>query len=147
MRASSIPIQRQFNGPWFRENLCQSQPRIGLLGMRDLFRSSSGHDAAAMDSSIGTKVDNPVGRFDDIQMMLDNDYRVSQVCQSAENVQQFLYIVEMQSGRRFVEYVKCLSGGATAQFFRYFDALCFAPRERRGRLAQADITQTYVHEC
>ena len=44
--------------------------------MRDLLRRAFGHHLAACRASLGTEVDDPVGRLDDIQMMLDYEHDI-----------------------------------------------------------------------
>src|SRR5712671_33288 len=86
-----------------------------LLIARDLLRSTGGNYLATHVAALGSHVDQPVGGFDDIEIMLDNQQRRSRLKQFAKRGQQLGDIVEMQSGRWLIEDVE--------------NALIFSPRE------------------
>src|SRR5690242_2525994 len=79
-------------------------------------------------------------------MMFDNDYCVSEVCQSAENIEQLFHVVEMQAGSRFVENIDGFTGRPPAQLFGQLDALGLTSREGCRGLTEADVTQADIHE-
>ena len=99
-----------------------------------------------MNATVGSQVDNPVGRLNDVQMMLDNNHRVAKVCQSMEHVKQLLHVIEMQARGGFVENVERLSGRPLAEFARKLDALRFSAGESRCGLAQPDIAEAHVDQ-
>src|SRR5689334_21401316 len=78
--------------------------------------------------------------------MFDNDYRVAEVCQPIEDVQQLLDVVEMQASRGLIQDVQRLSGRSPAQFLGQFDALSLTARQSRSRLSQADVAQSNIDE-
>src|SRR5207249_7744990 len=105
------------------------------------------HKAAALRSSLRSEIDDPVRCLNDVEMMLDNDHRVSKVCQPTENVQKLFNIIEMQASRGFVENIKSFSRCAPAQFFRQFNPLSFTAGQCGCRLAKTDVTQSHINEC
>ena len=70
-----------------------------------LLGRASGNDAAAAVAAFRPEVDHPVGGLDDIQIVLDDDHRVSRVAQAVEDVQQQADVVEMQAGGGLIQYV------------------------------------------
>ena len=91
---------------------------------------------AAAFAGLGPHVDHPIGRLDHVQIVLDHDHRVAQVDQPVEHVQQPGEVVEVQAGRRLVEQIERPAGVGPGQLGRQLDALRFAARERRRRLAE-----------
>ena len=85
-----------------------------------LAATSSGVPAAttqaAAGAGLGAEVDDPVGRLDHVQVVLDHDDRVAQVHQPVEHVEQLVNVVEVQAGGRLVEEVervgRCWAGPA-----------------------------------
>ena len=63
----------------------------------------------AADARLGAEVDDPVGRLDHLEVVLDDDDRVAQVGQAVEHVEQLADVVEVQPGRRLVEDVERLA--------------------------------------
>src|SRR6266508_4052982 len=83
----------------------QKLTRVGGTHCGDLFRSAFRHDAAAGVPSFGAEVDDPVGRADHVEVVLDDDDRVSLFRQRAKNGKQLLDVVEVETGRRLVEQI------------------------------------------
>ena len=59
--------------------------------------------AAAGLAALGTEVEDPVRRADHVEVVLDDDQRVTCLEQALERTEQLRDVVEMQSGRRLVE--------------------------------------------
>ncbi len=72
---------------------------------RNLFRRSGRHYGSPVRTTSGAQINHPVGGLNHVQMMFDNNYRVPKVCQSIEDVQEFLHIIEMKTSRGLVENV------------------------------------------
>ncbi len=53
---------------------------------------------------------------------------------------------DVQAGGGFVQQVERAPGGAPAQLFGQLHALGFTPRERGGRLAELQVSQTHVRQ-
>ena len=90
--------------------------RVGSPDARELFRGPLPHELAPFGSAFGSQVDDPVGAFDHIQIVLDHNDRIARVNQLLKNTHQFADIIKMQAGRGFVEDVK----GAARCSFREF---------------------------
>ncbi|MNT06822.1 hypothetical protein D3C72_1415040 [compost metagenome] len=76
--------------------------------------------------------------------MLDDDDGVAVVDQFLKHLQQLAGVLEMQAGRRLVEDVEGLAGGAAGQFLGQLDPLGLAARQGGGRLADLDVAQTHA---
>ena len=75
---------------------------------------------------VWAEVNDPVCRFDHIEIMLDDHYGIAAVAKTVKHTQKLTYIVEVKPGRGFVQDIKCLSGIPFGQFSGQFDALGFA---------------------
>src|SRR5205814_10125258 len=75
---------------------------IGLLIARQGFGRAGGDDASAAFAALRAQINDPVGLLDDVEVVLDDDDGVAEVCQAAEHVEQLLYVVEVQSRGGFV---------------------------------------------
>ena len=56
-------------------------------------------------TALGSEIDDPVGRLDDIEIVLDYHHGITLVAQSLQNEQQLRDIVKMQTGGRPIEDV------------------------------------------
>ncbi len=97
--------------------------------MRDDFSTSA--------AASGPEIDDPVGAFDDVEVVFDDDERVAGVPQSDQDTEQGFDVGEMQAGGRLVEKVEGPPGRAFAELACELDALRLAAGERRGALARA----------
>ena len=80
----------------------------GLTGMagrtaRDFFRGAFGNNFATLIAGIGTKIDDPVSAFYDLQVVLDNQHGVARVDEPLEYIQQHADILKVQTGGWFVK--------------------------------------------
>ena len=57
-------------------------------------------------AGFGAEVDHPVGRGDDVEVVLDDDQRVALVGQAMEDREQAVDVGEMEARRRLVEDVE-----------------------------------------
>ena len=117
-----------------------TRTRCHLLGR------ALGHDAPAASAALGAQVDDPVGRLDDVEVVLDDDDGVAVVDEPVQHLQQLLDIGEVQAGGGLVEDVDGAAGGPLGQLGGQLHALRLAARERRRRLAQADVAEADVDE-
>src|SRR5262249_55960029 len=104
------------------------QRREELPGVRsfcagDRFGCPFGDDAAAGASALGTEVDDVVGAFDDIEVVLDDDDRVAHGHEPIENAEQLFDVVEVQARRRLVEDVERAARLALAELAAQLDSL------------------------
>ena len=121
------------------------KPRRVAAGVpRDFVGRALGDQLATAGTGLGPEVDDPVGRLDHLEVVLDDDHRVAQVGQAVDHVQQLADVVEVQAGGRLVEDVKGLARVGPRQLGGQLDALGLAAGERRRGLAQRNVTQAHV---
>src|SRR5512145_1645433 len=128
------------------DDFFQKIARGGIFVSGDLFHGSHGDDPAAAGAAFGTQIDNVIGGFDDVQIVLDDYHSVAHIHQAHQHVEQFLDIGKMQADGRFIQNIQGVAVDALAQFAGELDALRLAAGKRRGRLSQADVTQAHVNQ-
>ncbi len=116
----------------------ESLTRVGFFVAGYLFRRALSHDAASRLSAFGTEIDHPIGLFNDVEVVLDDQHGIAEVHQAIQDVHELLHVVEMQAGGGLIEDVKSAAGLAAGQLARQLDPLRFAAGKRGGRLAQFD---------
>ena len=79
-------------GPARQQGL-QELPRIAALDAHHGFGAALGDDLAAAVAAFGAEVQDPVGRLDDVEIVLDHHDRVSCVHQSLQDLQETLEVV------------------------------------------------------
>ena len=67
-----VTIGPAVRSPIQMQNARQGLSGIRLLAARDLLGSALGHDAPASLAAFRTKIDNPIGLFDDVQVVFDD---------------------------------------------------------------------------
>lgn len=68
---------------------------VGVLG--EVFGGAGGDDLAAILAAFGAHVDNPVGGFDDVEVVLDDDHGVAAIDELAKDFEQTADIVGVES--------------------------------------------------
>src|ERR1700738_4287303 len=99
---------------------------IGFFVPRNLLGSALRHNSAAFFAAFGTKIDDPVGIPDHVQIVLDDDDGVTEVSKPVQNVEQLANIVKMQAGGGLIQQVKSSPSLSFAQLTRQLDALRLA---------------------
>ena len=97
-----------------------------FLELGDLFWASGGDDGTTVVAALGTEVDEVVGGFDNVHIMLDDDYGIASVDQTMQDYEQAFDIGEVQAGSRLIEYVERLTGIGSAELGGELEALSFA---------------------
>ena len=69
----------------------------------NILRRSLRHKPLAFVPGFGTEINHPIGAFDDIEVVLDHDDRVTRVNEALKDFQEHAHVVEVQAGRRLVE--------------------------------------------
>ena len=128
------------------EDIRQKLPCVRFSAPRDFFRSPLRHDASPARSTFRSKVDDVVGRLDDVEVVLDDYNRVALIDKLVQHVEQLVGVLEMQAGRRLVENVERRAGAPPRQLLRELDPLRLAPAQRRRRLAELDVAEPDVLE-
>src|SRR5690242_6880490 len=108
------------------QHLAQIPAGVARRTAGDLFGSAGCDDAPAAIAPLGSEIDDPVGRLDYIQVVLDHHHRVARVAQAVQHLEKQLDVVEMETGCRLVQYVEGAPGIALGELERELDALRFA---------------------
>ena len=114
--------------------------------MSQFFGAPRSHEAPASFSSIGTKIDDVIRCFDDIQVVLDDHDRVAQGNQVIQNLEKLLDILKMKTRGGLVQQIEGLSRVPLAQFPGEFQALGLSSREGRGGLPQSYVSQAHIQK-
>src|SRR6185437_2267433 len=117
-----------------------------LIHLRNLLRSSLGDEAAAAGAAFGPEINDPVGGFDDIEIVLDDEHGVAQIHQRLQDPKQVLDIFKVQAGCRLVEQIEGAAGLPAAELAGQLDALRFAAAHGGGALAKVEIAQADLTE-
>ena len=99
-----------------------------------------------MFPAFGAQINDPIGLFYYIQVVLDDDDGVAEVCQAVEDFEQLAHVVEVEPGGGLVKNVERAARLPLAQLTRELDALRLASRERGRRLAQMQIAVRNPHD-
>ena len=106
------------------------------LNCYKLFRPAFGDDLSARSTTFWAEVDDPVGGFDDIEIMFNDDQRVAGIHEFVEDGEQFLDVFEMQAGRRLIHNVEHVFGRSIFEFSRNLEPLGLAAGEGGRGLAK-----------
>jgi hypothetical protein len=90
----------------FGEQATQEVAGIGLLVLGYLFRRSFGDYAPTSFTAFGSEVDDPVGTLDDFQVMLDHDNGVPGINKALQDLEQAIYVREVQTRRRLIQDIE-----------------------------------------
>src|SRR5690349_21999274 len=96
----------------------QSLSGPGFFGAGDEFGRTLGDDAAAAFAAFRAEINDPVGLFNDVEVMLDDEYGVAKVNEPLQNVEKLSHVVEMQAGGGLVEDIERAAGLAFGKFAR-----------------------------
>ena len=89
-----------------------------------------------------THVDNPVGGFDDVEIVFNDNHGIAAVDEFAEDFEEAIDVVGVETGSWLVEDVEGFAGAAAGEFGGEFDALGFAAGEGGGGLTEFDVAET-----
>src|SRR5206468_2238469 len=102
--------------PAIRQNRYQVLSGITLGLARHVFRSSLRDNAPARLAAFRAEINDPIRRFDDIEVVLDDEQRVARGAEFEQHFQQLGHVREMQSRRRLIENVEGPARLLAAQF-------------------------------
>ncbi len=77
------------------QNGLQVLTGVRTLDQCDLFRCAGCDNLTALVATFRTEIDDPVGRFDDVQIMLDDSDGVTVIAQAVQYAEQLLDIMKM----------------------------------------------------
>src|ERR1051325_5994842 len=69
----------------------------------DLFGCAGRHNFSAALAGFRAEIDHPVGAFDHVEVVLDDEQRMAGIDQALKDFQEHAHIVEVQAGGGFVE--------------------------------------------
>ena len=102
--------------------------------MRDFLRRAGRDDGTAAAAALRAKVDDIVSTLNDVEIVFDDDDRVTRIDKLVQDLDQAVDIRDVQAGGRLIEDIDSLPGVAAGQFIGQLDALRFAAGQRRGGL-------------
>ena len=102
------------------------------------------YDRATTGATFRTKVDDPVGGANDVEVVFDHQQGVAGIAQPLHAKQQLTDVVKMQAGRRLIEHVESLARSRPLQFGRKLHALGLAARQRRRWLPELQVAKPHV---
>jgi hypothetical protein len=73
------------------------------LASSNIIRRSNAHNLPTRIAALRPEIDDPVGRRDHVEVVLDDDERVTRGDQLSKRSEQLCDVVKVQTGRRFVE--------------------------------------------
>ena len=113
----------------------------GFGGFEDFFGGSSGDNFSALVAAFGAEVDDPVGTFHDLEVVLDDNDAVSLVHEAVEDFDEKGDIVEVEAGGGFVEDEKGLFAGLADEVVDELEALGLAAGEGIHGLAELEVVE------
>src|SRR3972149_7939189 len=99
-------------------------------------RSDGRNDFATVLAAFGTQVDEVVTVFDDVEIVFNDDDGVVVFGEVNQGLHQLGDVVEMETGRRFVENIDGMAGTGFGEFGGPVDALGLAAPGGRRRVGQ-----------
>jgi hypothetical protein len=72
----------------------------------DFARRARGHQMAAEASGARSEIDDVVGPFDGLGIMLHNQHGVAQIAQTGERIQQAVVVARMQPNGGFIQDIQ-----------------------------------------
>ena len=84
------------------EQVVQCFARVRVLAPSNLLGRSGDDDPATLAAAFRAEVDDPIGRLDHVQVVLDDQHGVARVDEIVQHLQQQLDVGEVQPGGRLV---------------------------------------------
>src|ERR671919_2028265 len=103
------------------EYLAQEPTGVGRVDLGAHFRGTSRHHVPTSVPAFWPQIDEIVGRFYDIEVVLDDDHRVASIDEPPKDDEQALNIGKVEAGSRLVENIHGPSRAAFAQLAAEFD--------------------------
>ena len=117
---------------------------VGIRAIGDVFRCAGCDDAPAATTTFWAEIDDVIGAFDDVEVVLDDDHALAVIDEATEHLQQAGDVLGVQAGGWFVEDVKGFTGRTLGKLGGELDALRLTAGKRRGWLAEFDVAETDV---
>lgn len=101
----------KLSSQYYLHLLPQIPPRIRLFTFDYSFRSSFKNKASTVFTSFGAKINDPVGTFYYVEIVLNQNNAMTVFYQRIQCIEQFVDIVKMKTGCRFIENKQGMIGG------------------------------------
>ena len=121
-------------------------PGMGRGAGGDLLGCACHDQRAPLVAGFWADVENPVGRLDDIKVVLDDQQAVAFPDQTVEGLQQHRNVVDVEAGRGLVKDEKGTARFLSGESGGQFQALGFAAAQDIEGLAEFEIVQTDLGE-
>src|SRR6185369_6603340 len=105
-----------------------------------------GNDLTAGIAAFGTKVENPIGSLDDIQIVFNDQQCVARSAELEEDLQKLGHVVKVQAGCGLVENIKRMAGCLSTELRGEFDSLRFSAAQGGPGLSEPNIAETDLRE-
>ena len=128
------------------EHRLEESGGVATRVLDDRLGRPGGDQVAAADACLRTQVDDPVGRLDHVEVVLDHDHGIAEVGQAMEHVEELADIVEVEPGGRFVKDVQGFARIGPCELGGQLHALGLAAGKRRRRLTEREVAQPDVVE-
>lgn len=86
-----------------------------LFHLDDVFRCTCSYDLPATKPTFRAHINNPICAFDDIQIVFNDNYRMTCIYQLIESIEQFGNVFEMKTGGWFIKEIQSMLGGCLAE--------------------------------
>ena len=110
-----------------------------VLALDELLGAPCEDELSPTPSSIGANLDDVVRTPQHVEVVLDDDDRISSIHQAAQDAEQDADVLEVQACGGLIEYVDRAPRIALGELRGELDALALPTREGRGGLSQLDI--------
>jgi hypothetical protein len=118
-------------------------------GLHHFTRRACADDLSARVAALRPEIDQPVGRGDDVEVVLDHQQRMTGLQQAPERVQELRNVVEVQTRRRLIEQEQRARRTALAarallrlpEMSRELQALRLAAGQRGHGLTELEIVE------
>src|SRR5580704_13504539 len=123
------------------ENTSKRLAGVRLFVACDLLGRALRDDAAAAFAAFGTEIDDPIGLLDHVEVVLDDQHRITEGHEPLQNIEQLAHIVKVKARRRLVENVERAARLPFGKFAGELDALRFAARKSRRGLTKLHVSE------
>ena len=117
-----------------------------MLDREDLVTRTCEYQIPSLVATLRSDVDDGIRVGDDVEIVLDDEYRVPLLYETIEDIEELLHIREVESCRWLIEDIECLTCRSLGEVERELDTLRLSTRERRCGLSESDIPETDIDE-
>ena len=104
----------------------QIPSRIAALDLCDLLGGAGGHHIAAAVAALGAEVDDVVGGFDDVEVVLDDEDGIARIHKLLQNLDELVDIGGVEAGGGLVQDIDGAPRGGARQLRGQLDPLGLA---------------------